>query len=323
MTLNTIIESLLRKRSKKIVKVLALGGGGARGLAHIGVIKVLEENGWYPDLVTGTSMGSIVGALYALHGNAKDLEIKAYEYMQSDWFKRLDIKNVVKTNGDDYNIDLFDTYIKYMVHKWLDKKEKHPLSLLPANYLLDVMVKIFSDATFADLKIPFIAMVSDLYSGGNIELDSGSLSVAVTASSSIPGIFSPVEFNNMLLVDGCVTRNIPIPDSEENKRREIIAVDVDPSLEMKNKYALTCPFDVILRVNAVTRIQLNRFYLKQANILISPDVQSIQWSDFNNIEKLIKAGELATVHHFSNGSAVENKKPIKVRIPRQVGINHA
>ena len=69
MTLNTIIQSLHRRRSKRNEKVLALGGGGARGLAHIGVIKVLEENGWYPDLVTGTSMGSIVGALYALHGN--------------------------------------------------------------------------------------------------------------------------------------------------------------------------------------------------------------------------------------------------------------
>lgn len=307
----------------KKLKVLALGGGGARGLAHVGVIKVLEENGWYPDLITGTSIGSIVGALYALHGNANELEMKVYNYTQSDWFKRLDIKNVVKTNGDDYNIDLFDTYIKYMVHKWLDKKEKHPLSLLPYNYLLDIMVKIFSDTAFADLKIPFIAMASDLYSGRNVELDSGSLSLAVTASSSIPGIFSPVEFNNMLLVDGCVTQNIPIPDSEENERREIIAVDVDPSLEMKNKYVLTYPFDMILRVNAVTQIQLNQFYLKQADIIISPDVQSIQWSDFNNIEKLIKSGEAATYHHFSNGSAVENKKPIKVGIPRQIGIHHA
>jgi len=106
MTLNTIIESLNRRRSKNIVKVLALGGGGARGLAHIGAIKVLEENGWYPDLVTGTSMGSIVGALYALHGNAKDLEMKAYAYTQTEWFKQLNLKNVVKTNGNDNSIDL-------------------------------------------------------------------------------------------------------------------------------------------------------------------------------------------------------------------------
>ena len=323
MTLNTIIESFHRRRSVNNVKVLALGGGGARGLAHIGVIKVLEENGWYPDLITGTSMGSVVGALYALLGNAKDLEMKAYAYTQTEWFKRLNLKNVVKTNGNDNSIDLFDTYIRYVVHKWLDKKEKHPFSLLPTHYLLDIMVKIFSDAVFADLKIPFIAMASDLYSGRNIELSSGSLALAVTASSSIPGIFSPVEFGNMLLVDGCVTRNIPIPDSCENEKREIVAVDVDPSLKIKNKKALTCPFDVILRVNTVTQIQLNRFYLEQAKLIISPDVQNIQWNDFNHIKELIKAGELETTHHFSNSSSAENKKPIIVRIPIQVGIHHA
>jgi NTE family protein len=278
-------------------KVLALGGGGARGFAHVGVIKVLEEMGWYPDLVTGTSMGSIVGALYAMCGNAGELEEKVYQHINSEWFNELGVQQLSNIRADSGIPDSIVTYIKYMIKQRFKKKDVHPLSLFPSDFLPDILERIFGTTTFNELKIPFIAVATDIYSGQNLELNSGSLVKAVAASSSIPGIFSPVEYRGMLLVDGCVTRNIPIPTPRNGQKREIIAVDVQSSLE--DSSPLKNPLDVIYRVDAITTYHLNQFYLDVADIVIVPSIRNVNWDDFDDIKALIDAGEQAARSYFS------------------------
>jgi len=277
-------------------KVLALGGGGVRGFAHTGVIKVLEEQGWYPDLITGTSMGSIIGALYAMHPDAERLEEAIREHTSSEWFSKLGVNSLAGFRRNSGNIDSIGTYIKYLIRQRFREKEKHPISIFPPNFLIDILRRIFGLATFYDLKIPFIAVATDLYSGKNLELHSGPLARAVAASSSIPGIFCPVKYANMLLVDGCVTRNIPIPASADEQDHEIIAVDVQPSLKLRSE--LNNPFDVIYRVDDITTYHLNRFYLDKADIVLEPDVRDINWDDFDDIQTLIDAGEKAAREHF-------------------------
>ncbi|MFO7914609.1 MAG: patatin-like phospholipase family protein [Candidatus Krumholzibacteriales bacterium] len=279
------------------VRILSLGGGGVRGFSHAGVIKVLEKRGWYPDLITGTSMGSIIGALYATWADAGKLEDIIYEHTGSEWFRELGADQLEGLRSDSGNIDSIGRYIKYLIKQKFRKKERHPLSIFPPDFLIDIMKKVFGQSTFYDLKIPFIAVATDLKSGRNVELHSGPLSRAVAASSSIPGIFCPVEFDDMLLVDGSVTRNIPVPDSAPSGNYEIIAVDVQPTLEMKAP--LKNPFDVIYRVDDITTHHLTRLYLDRVDVVIEPAVRNIKWDDFSNIGKLIEAGEEAAREHFN------------------------
>ena len=283
-------------RSRKKIRVLSLGGGGVRGFSHAGVIKVLEEIGWQPDLITGTSMGSIIGALYATWADAAKLEDIIYEHTGSEWFRKLGVDQLEGLRSESGSLDSIGRYIKYLIKQKFRKKDLHPLSIFPPDFLTDIMKKVFGQSSFYDLKIPFIAVATDLKSGRNIELHSGSLSRAVAASSSIPGIFCPLEFENMLLVDGSVTRNIPVPDTAQNQNSEIIAVDVQPALEMKSP--LKNPFDVIYRVDDITTHHLTRYYLDRMDVVIEPAVRNIKWDDFSNIGLLIEAGEKAARDHF-------------------------
>lgn len=290
----------LKKRKK--MQILALGGGGARGLAHVGVIKVLEENNWYPDLITGTSIGSIVGALYAMIGNSAELESEVTRIIQSEWFKSLDIQRITKFTEHDAKADLLWTIVKNIVTKWRHKSDEQSFSLLPHNFLPEIMRKIFDGVTFADLKIPFIAVATDIYSGKTVELRSGSVANAVAASSSIPGIFSPIIYKGMYLVDGFVTKNIPIPSKPVKAEKVIIAVDVQS--EVGDFVPLKDPFDVIWRVEILTQRQLNKFYLDQADIVITPDMRDIHWNDFSLVEKCIRTGEYAARRYFAEGRHV-------------------
>jgi NTE family protein len=281
------------------IKVLALGGGGVRGLAHIGVIKVLEEENWYPDMIAGTSSGSIIGALYALTGSASGLESKVYQIIESEWFQNLNIQKIALFTEHDANTSYFWSYVKHIVRNWRKKSTQQPFALLPYNFLPDVMTKIFADVSFSDLKIPFLAVATDILSGRTVELRSGSLAKAVAASSSIPGIFSPIVYRGMYLVDGFVTKNIPIPSRQGNEETEIIAVDLQS--EVADFVLLKNPIDVIRRIEILTQKHLNKFYLDQADIVINPDLKDMNWNDFSQAEKIIQAGVRAARKHFQNG----------------------
>lgn len=175
----------------------ALGGGAARGLAHIGVLKVLEEHGIHPDFIAGTSMGALVGALYAGGYTAGDIERLARSL---DWRKMLLLTDIQPPSG----------------------------GFIMGNRVMDLLKSILGDLSFSQLKIPYACVAVDIISGEEIVLREGSLLDSVHASFAIPGIFKPVLIKERFLVDGGLRNVVPVSVCREMGADYIIAVNVIP-----------------------------------------------------------------------------------------------
>jgi NTE family protein len=174
---------------------LALGGGGARGVAHIGFLQALEEEGIRPDYIAGTSMGSVVGACYA-------------KGMDAQTMKRLVFELGI--------FDLLDVGASPIAK----------LGILGSKKLKKKLEETLGDITFDDLNIPFQCTSSDIVSGKLVLFQSGKVATAVQASSSIPGLFRPVKFEDKLLVDGGVLCRVPVKQVKEMGADVVIGVDV-------------------------------------------------------------------------------------------------
>jgi NTE family protein len=268
-------------------RVLALSGGGARGMAHIGVLEHFDRLSIKPDLVTGTSMGALVGALYCLHGTSYGLDARAHDLFESELFEKLDLDELV--DDEDGHRDSLEEFSRRTRKLFTLAKMVRRVSVVEAGFMEEVMSRLFGDATFDDLKIPFVAVATDLYSGDDVALTEGSIATAAQASASVPGAFPPVPLNGRLLVDGYVTKNIPVPEPGEPPRRaKVIVVDVQRQLQAAGPFPHG--IDIIARAEWITQIQVNRFYLKQADLVLVPDVRDVHWADFRRIDQLIEAG---------------------------------
>lgn len=172
---------------------LALGSGGARGVAHIGIIKALEEEGIKPDYITGCSMGAVVGACYAAG-------------MTADEMKEA-VMQIKPINLIDVNLNLRQ-------------------SVLKGNKVYDMLIQKIGSVRFDELKIPFQCVASDMLSNKLILLKEGEVATAVRASSAIPLVFSPVKYEDKLLIDGGVLCRIPVEQVRDMGADVVIAVDV-------------------------------------------------------------------------------------------------
>ncbi|MEA2081783.1 MAG: patatin-like phospholipase family protein [Elusimicrobiota bacterium] len=201
--------SLLQKAAsswKKAKTALALGSGSARGIAHVGVIKALLENGVKIDMIAGASMGSLVGAAYAREGRIDDIEHIA---VNMDWKKLM---------------GLADPHF-FMLNKGFIHGEK-----------VKKFLKAFiGDVSFSDLKIPFSVVVCDLKTGGRKVINKGSVVEAVMASISIPGIFTPVPIGGSYFVDGGVVEPVPAATAREMGADRVIACNVIRNPSGKSK----------------------------------------------------------------------------------------
>lgn len=268
-------------------RVLALSGGGARGMAHIGVLQHLDHISLNPDLVTGTSMGALVGAWYCLHGSTDGLADMVHDLFDSDLFKKLDLDDLIE--DEEGTEDSFEVFSRRTRTLYTLSKMVRRMSVVDPGFMEDVMDRVYGDATFEDLEIPFVAVATDLYSGEDVALTQGRIATAVQASASIPGVFPPVSLDGMLLVDGYVTKNVPVPEpGEPPNRADVIVVDVQRSLESSGPWENG--IEVVARAEWIMQIQLNRYYLDRADLVLVPDVQHVQWADFSRMDELIEAG---------------------------------
>lgn len=174
----------------------ALGGGGARGLSHIGVIKVLEEHGIYPDVIAGTSIGALVGALYASGLRAGDIERAL----------RLDLRRLAM---------LADVRLSLS-------------GLVQGKRVASALKSFLGDLTFADLKIPFACVATDIVHGKQVVIRTGPVITAVRASISVPGIFTPVQVRGRYLVDGGLVNMVPVSTCREMGAEYVVGVNVIP-----------------------------------------------------------------------------------------------
>ena len=240
---------------------LVLSGGAARGFAHVGVIRALEQEKIPIDLIVGTSVGSLIGAIYAHDRNSFELEWTAFTLYKDSIF--------------DYG--LFTAF----TGMGLAKGEK----------LEDFVRTKIPTTNIEDLKIPYAAVATDLNLGERVVLTKGSVVKAVHASSAIPGVFEPVLHQGHLLVDGGVTDNIPIDVARELGADIVIAVDISEVVENHN---ITNLVDVMLQS---VNIMFNENVLSHkhnADVLITPAVGKVAMLDFTQKKQCMLAGIEAT-----------------------------
>lgn len=291
---------------------VALGGGGARGLAHIGVLKVLDQYKIKIDAISGCSMGAIVGGLYAYFGNAEAVEEFVIQTIQSEKYRELGIDKIGKRKKDEIvnYLEQFFDFIGTSIHilKAINKTSYFDEDL--TNEIFDFI----PDVSIESLKIKFFAVASDLITGKEIIFSSGSLRKALQASSAIPGIFPPVKFKEHLLVDGSVIDLVPVKLLKVSGYEKILAIDVVKSLENPNppKNIL----EILYRVESISSYHLSSVQLNDADVLVNPEVREYNWSDFNFAKEIILEGKKCALESLGAIKKLYNQNIHILRLKR-------
>ena len=273
---------------------LVLAGGGAKGAAHIGVIRVLEELGVPIDCIAGTSMGAIVGGLYAAGLSADELERAVASI---DWIDIFDddpprLDRTFRRKRDDAN---------FLVRYRIGLRGGSPR--LPSGIILgqkltlalrNLSLRASHVSRFDDLYIPFRAVATDLETGEEVVLDRGSLATAMRASMSIPGAFPPVAIDDRLLVDGGVTTNLPVRVARDMGAEILVVVDLPTKLATQDELgsALTI-LDQTLSLMILQNTTAQLAEVRPEDVVIRPELGTIGTSDFLRMLEAIEAGDRA------------------------------
>ncbi|MDX2495416.1 MAG: patatin-like phospholipase family protein [Desulfuromusa sp.] len=272
---------------------LALGGGAARGLAHIGVLQAFEESDLQIDLITGTSMGAIIGAMYATNPDLKLLRQQMIAYLQSDIFKKARLDFVVERKNEPEGEGLFYRFSQLARKKIFFAAAMTMVSFVSQETRDKSLGFLLSDTNIEDTRLPFATVALDLISGKEIVIKSGSMLEAIAATCALPGILPPVEYNSMKLVDGGWINAIPVVPAKELGADIVIAVDVGSDFSQNEQF--DSGLDVVLRADTATRNALSNLQLKQANIVICPAVGINHWADFSRADEIIAKGRDAAL----------------------------
>jgi NTE family protein len=269
---------------------LALGGGGARGLAHIGVLKVLENENIKIDVITGCSMGALIGGLYAYYVDTKQVEEFICDAIKHPKFIELGIDKLSE-NSKKPDKNYFEQFFDYIGTRLQALKTLNRFSYFDENVTNEIY-KIIPDTQIEKLKIKFSAIATDLLSGEEINFTKGNLRDIIKASSAIPGIFPPVKYQNFLLVDGSASESVPAGKVRDLGADRILAIDVMSGIKPVEKPQNV--FDILYRAEDITSFHLSVLRLREANLIIRPQVSHLSWTNFDKIKEIISAGEKAT-----------------------------
>lgn len=286
LTQNIFSQDTLKSRPKI---GLVLSGGGAKGFAHIGVLKVLEKAGVKIDYIGGTSVGSVVGALYASGYNAAQLDSifkdTDFNNLITDYIPRSSKNFYEKRNDELYAFSL-------PVNKF---KVGIPLSLSKGMYNYNLLNRLTKQVReihdFNKLPIPFLCIATDIETGQQVVLNKGYLAKALLASSAFPSIFAPVELDGKLLVDGGVSNNYPVDEIRKLGADIIIGVDVQD--DIKDRNSLNDATKILVQINNLQMIEKMKSNKAATDIYIKPEVNQYGIISFDAIEEIINRGERA------------------------------
>ena len=284
---------------------IALGSGGARGLAHAGVLEALEEEGIRPHLVAGTSMGSIVGGLYAQNPDPAKVwrRLKTYvdnEDFASYWAPFLPRDESEAQDPQSRLTGVFD----FMQRKMIAVKTVTQAYMQDDIKLRGPLAELFGPVGFEELAIPLAAVALDLVSGEKVVYTSGPVVDGIYASSAIPSVFPPVEDNGRVICDGGGPFRVPVDACRDLGADFVIAVDIPAFEETRFSTGL----DMILRSNTIARQRLNEFVCAQADFVIRPDVTEFHWADFSAGEDCRQRG-----HEAGRAAAPKLKEKLRWR----------
>ncbi|WP_396267408.1 patatin-like phospholipase family protein [Ideonella sp.] len=274
---------------------LVLSGGGARGFTHVGVIKVLERLRVPIDCVVGTSMGSIVGGLYASGMSGADIEAA---FLKTDWSalgsERVDRSRLgVTRRADDYTFPL-----------GLEMGLSADGLSLPSGVvsggkfeqLLQTLTAHVPESIHFDvLPLPFRTVATDLESGQEVVIQEGNLYEAIRASMSVPGLFSPIELNGRLMADGGLVKNLPVDVARRLGAQRIIAVNIGtPLTPRKELRSLLSVSQQMINILTEQNVTAQKAMLGPQDVLISPDLAGFSFLDFARVTEVVRIGEEAT-----------------------------
>jgi NTE family protein len=242
---------------------LALGSGGARGLAHIGVLKVLEKNNIKIDFIAGSSIGALIGSFYAAGLSAKQIE-----------------KIALKTNWSRL-FSLIDINLKQ--------------GIIGGEKVKNFIIENIGSIKFKDLKIPLTVVATDFKNGETVYFNQGDVTSAVKASISMPLVFSPVEKDNKLLIDGGFSMPVPVEAVKKMGADFIIAVNLDGGYFQQEQvdYKKLTLYQIANTSINIVRYNLAALNVKDADLNICPTIGNINWGKFTDGKKVIIAGEKA------------------------------
>jgi NTE family protein len=234
---------------------IVLGAGSARGFAHIGVIKALDAAGIRPDLIVGASAGSVVGVFYAAGYSGLQMEEVAMKVRDVDV---------------------------------IDAATSSKRGLIAGEALQKMINNFVKDKPIEALKTPFIATATNLKTGDSVQLKSGDAGQAVRASSSMPGVFLPMNINGMELVDGAITSPLPVSVARQVSA-DMVVVAVDVGAAPQNTHAAGI-YEIVMQSFEIMGLSLAKLEGQKADVLIKPNVAAFSGSDFSNRAQLIAAG---------------------------------
>lgn len=295
---------------------LVLSGGGAKGLAHIGALKVIEETGVRIDYIGGTSMGAIVGALYAAGYNAKELD-SIFRAVDFDTFIQDVLPRSAKTfyereDSEKYAITLpFDNF-KIGLPEGLSKGQNF------YNSFSRYTAHVNDIDDFDKLPIPFFCVSTNIANGEQILLDKGYLPEAVAASGALPSIFSPVELDGVLMTDGGVANNYPVKEIRKRGAEVVIGIDVQDSLLPIDQ--LNSVTNILLQISNFRTINAMKSKASKTDVYIKPSITEFSAMSFDKADKIIDNGEKAAFKKYEIlkeiASRQKDKRPIEYRPPK-------
>jgi len=279
------VDSLQKKERPKIG--LVLSGGGAKGFAHVGVLKVIDELGIPIDYISGTSMGSIIGGFYAIGYSAVDIEKMI---LSQDWDKLLadevSRKHVPFLAKQNYERHVLSFPIK-------PKGIELPSGIVKGQNVINLFERLSIEYhnvdNFRKLPIPFVCVATDLETGEAVILDKGYLPEAMRASMAIPTVFSPIEIDGKLLVDGGMVNNFPVKEVVEMGADIVIGVDVQAG--PKSKEELNSFLDVINQTVSLMSLKEFKKNIDFVDVYIKPDINNYSVGSFDEADSLIRKGE--------------------------------
>jgi NTE family protein len=274
---------------------LVLGGGGARGLAHIGAITALEEDGFRPDLIVGTSAGAIAGGAYACLPDAAALRERAMDCIARGPLRQLEdqFKQLTDPVEHGFGARVRDR-IRQAKRLMLYNRQAMRHALIQDHVLAHLAHGMVGDAQFDQLAIPFCAVACDLAENRRVVFGEGSVASALMASGAIPGVFEPVTDDGHMFVDGCVLDLVPCEVARLLGADFVVAVDIGLAPE---RVAPRNAADILTRVSDLRGERLRRDNLRLADVVIAPNVAGIDWMEVSKSDQAFAAGRSAVHTH--------------------------
>lgn len=272
---------------------IALGGGGVRGAAHVGVLQELDEAGIDIDMVAGVSAGAVVGAMYAHSLDGKWVEDQFRKVWASTKFQDVAAKRFIQSGPSDPWIHKIR---KNITEHALAIMSLHRRSIMTNESLREILRMLIPARTFDQMKIPLKIVSTDIETGDDIISDKGDLMDALVKSCAIPGIMEPVEDEGRLMVDGGVGMPIPVPALKEDCQMTL-AVDIGlyefERLNRPNARTIKIRSDIITSNRLKTRLA------SEADLVIKPDTLGFHWSRFDSGDILFQNGRKAAKERLS------------------------